>query len=107
MIYEKVLSPAADRGMSISELEKKAGLSKASISKWKNPVQQQEILAKTFAFIEDFSFSKSCSRFSARIKSISSSGFVQYLSTESILPFYSDGMISLSLCLSPILRIRT
>jgi transcriptional regulator with XRE-family HTH domain len=35
LIYEKVLSLAADRGMSISELEKKAGLSKASISKWK------------------------------------------------------------------------
>ena len=35
MLYENVLRLATDRGMSISELEKKVGLSKASISKWK------------------------------------------------------------------------
>lgn len=35
MLYENVLRLATDRGMSISELEKKAGLSNASISKWK------------------------------------------------------------------------
>ena len=35
LLYENVLRLATDRGMSISELEKKAGLSKASISKWK------------------------------------------------------------------------
>jgi transcriptional regulator with XRE-family HTH domain len=35
LLYENVLKLATDRGMSISELEKRAGLSKASISKWK------------------------------------------------------------------------
>lgn len=35
MIYGNIQRLAIEQGMSISELEKKAGLSKATISKWK------------------------------------------------------------------------
>lgn len=34
-MYEKIESLASKRGMSISKLEKQAGLSKATISKWR------------------------------------------------------------------------
>lgn len=54
LIYEKVLSLAADRGMSISELEKKAGLSKASISKWKKSSPTAGNLGKNFCFHRRF-----------------------------------------------------
>ena len=35
LVYKNVLKLATQRGMSISELERKAGLSKATIPKWK------------------------------------------------------------------------
>ncbi len=36
MIYDKVLTFAKERNMSIRELERRAGLSNGTISKWEN-----------------------------------------------------------------------
>ncbi len=35
MVYENVLELAAKKGMSLSEIERKSGLAKGTISKWK------------------------------------------------------------------------
>jgi transcriptional regulator with XRE-family HTH domain len=46
MIYEKVKSLADKKGMNISELEKRAGLSNGTIGKWRDSKPLAENLAK-------------------------------------------------------------
>lgn len=44
MIYDTIKAICEEKGMSVSQLEKKAGLTNGSISKWNNHIPQADRL---------------------------------------------------------------